>query len=235
MSHLGEKYRVTNILVADDDAVSRHFCCQVLARPGLRTLIAENGNAAICMAAEYVPDVVVMDSHLPDMRGEDAIALIHQRWFHSCDPPCFVGMTADDSPAAASRMQAAGCRSVLTKPFSAQALAACVRQACPVGPGERAFDPMPREPEACRQLQAKFSSSLAGQLKELDEALFRLDWATVQRLVHQLSGAAALAGYAEAAQSGRTLLRCLPPAGSAAMTGDSYLLFLQRLADIRTA
>jgi CheY-like chemotaxis protein len=235
MSHPRGKDGGTRILIADDDGVSRLFCSQSLALPGMRTFLAAGGVAASHMAATHLPEVVIMDAHLQDMSGADAIACIRQRWPLSTPAPRFIGMTADDSPAVVSALRLAGCHHVLIKPFSSQFLAACIREAARPDPGRRLGFPAPQQHADSRQLQVKFQCGLAAQLAELDGAVARLDWEVVQRLVHALSGAAALAGHDAVARSGQAVLRRLPPAGPASIVADYYDYFLQRLAEIPPA
>ncbi|MSQ99491.1 MAG: response regulator [Xanthomonadales bacterium] len=232
MSYTGERYSGPKILIADDDGVSRLFCSQSLALPGVRVRAAESGKTAIRLAASYLPDIVLMDAHLHDMSGVAAIAAMRREWPDSCPAPCFAGMTADDSATVAPALRAAGCLSILIKPFSAQALVACIREACGPGSGFRAFLPAPQDRAAMQQLRAMFHAGLAAQLVELDGAITRLDWDGVQLLVHRLSGAAALAGLGDVAHSGRTLLRRLPPTNPACALADSYLFFLRRLQEV---
>lgn len=232
MSHIGEKFRGAKILIADDDAVCRLFCSESLARPSVLVLTAESGKTAISLAASNLPDIVLMDAHLQDMGGMEAIATIRREWPDYRPAPGFAGMTADDSATAASAMRAAGCQSVLIKPFSSPALIACIRRACGPESDFWSFLPALQDHEVMRQLQDRFHGGLAGQLAELDGAITQLDWDNVQQLVHRLTGAAALAGLGDVAQSGRALLRGLPPTGSACSLADSYMLFLQRLAEV---
>jgi CheY-like chemotaxis protein len=235
MSHPRGKDGGTRILIADDDGVSWLFCSQLLALPGIRTFRAESGVAASHMAATHLPEVVIVDAHLQDMSGADAIACIRQQWPLSIPAPRFIGMTADDSPAVVSALRTAGCQHVLIKPFSSQFLAACIGEAANPDPGSRVGLPAPQQHADSRQLQAKFQCGLAAQLAELDGAMARLDWEVVQRLVHTLSGAAALAGHDVVARSGQAVLRRLPPAGPASTVADYYDFFLQRLAEIPPA
>lgn len=232
MSHPRGKDGGTRILIADDDGVSRLYCSQSLALPGIRTFRAGSGVAALRMAATQLPDVIIMDAHLQDMSGADAIACIRQRWPLSAPAPRFIGMTADDSPAAVSALRIAGCQHVLIKPFSSQFLAACICEAADPDPDRRLGLRAPQQHADSRQLQVKFQCGLAAQLAELDRAVARLDWLIVQQLVHALSGAAALAGHDAVARSGQAVLRRLSPAGPASTLADYYDFFLQRLAEI---
>ncbi len=232
MSHPRGKDGGTRILIADDDGVSRLFCSQSLTLPGIRTFLAASGVAAAHMAATHLPEVVIMDAHLQDMSGADAIACIRQRWPHSTPAPHFIGITADDSPTVASELRTAGCQHVLIKPFSSQFLAACIRETAGPDPGRYVGLSASQQHPGSRQLQAKFQCDLPAQLAELDGAMARLDWEAVQRLVHALSGAAALAGHDAVARSGQAVLRRLPPTGPACTMADYYDFFLQRLAEI---
>jgi two-component system, OmpR family, alkaline phosphatase synthesis response regulator PhoP len=229
MLHAVRKYRRADILIADDDEVCRVFCHRSLALQEGRIHTATTGKSAISLAIKHQPGVVLMDMHFSDMFGVDVIAAIHSKWPASRAATCFIGMTADDSPGAAYAMRAAGCRAVLAKPFSSQVLLACIRETS--GLSSRPV-PAQREQATVLQLQTRFYASLGCQLAELDAAITRLDWTEAQRLVHQLSGAAALAGLCQVAQSGRALLRRLPSAGSGSTIADSYLFFLDRVADV---
>ena len=44
----------------------------MLRAAGFRTLEAESGAEGIALAAEHLPDVILMDLRLPDMDGTDA-------------------------------------------------------------------------------------------------------------------------------------------------------------------
>lgn len=62
------------ILIADDHAIVRHGLRQSLSREeGLMVVAeAENGRRAAELAAEYNPDLIIMDVSMPDMNGIEA-------------------------------------------------------------------------------------------------------------------------------------------------------------------
>ena len=64
------------VLIVDDDARNLKLARDVLLAAGCRTLVAETGNEAVALAAEHLPDVVLMDLRLPDMDGTDAARII---------------------------------------------------------------------------------------------------------------------------------------------------------------
>ena len=60
------------VLIVDDNEKNLKLARDVLRAAGLRTLEAETGAEGIALAAEHLPDVILMDLRLPDMDGADA-------------------------------------------------------------------------------------------------------------------------------------------------------------------
>jgi len=63
-----------NILLADDHPLFRKALCQLLKRAGTFNCVAvaEDGEQAVKLAQEFVPDVVIMDVDMPKMTGIEA-------------------------------------------------------------------------------------------------------------------------------------------------------------------
>lgn len=68
------------ILIADDHIVVRHGVRAFLeTQPGFRVVAeAANGKKAVQLAAEYVPDVVLLDLNMPELDGIEATRQIRQ-------------------------------------------------------------------------------------------------------------------------------------------------------------
>ena len=64
------------VLVVDDDARNRKLVCDVLLAAELRTIVAETAQEAVVLAAEHLPDVILMDLSLPDMDGTEAARIL---------------------------------------------------------------------------------------------------------------------------------------------------------------
>jgi two-component system cell cycle response regulator DivK len=64
------------VLVVDDNERNLRLARDVLRFAGFRTVEAESGGAGVAAAAEYLPDVILMDIRLPDMDGTEAVRLI---------------------------------------------------------------------------------------------------------------------------------------------------------------
>lgn len=60
------------VLIVDDNEKNLKLARDVLRAAGFRTLEASSGAQGIALAAEHVPDVILMDLGLPDMDGTDA-------------------------------------------------------------------------------------------------------------------------------------------------------------------
>lgn len=60
------------VLIVDDNLKNLKLARDVLRAGGFRTVEAATGAEGIALAAEHLPDVILMDLRLPDMDGSDA-------------------------------------------------------------------------------------------------------------------------------------------------------------------
>jgi CheY-like chemotaxis protein len=89
-------------------------------RPGLRLLSAHLGQLGLALAREHRPDVILLDLHLPDMKGTAVLRALRR------DPvlrqtPVII-LSADGDPNLPTQMLAAGAQAYLLKPFDSQRL-----------------------------------------------------------------------------------------------------------------
>ena len=68
----------STVLVAEDSTVVRAVLRQNLVEHGYRVLEADDGVAALRMAQEHSPDVVLLDIRMPDHDGLEALEKIHK-------------------------------------------------------------------------------------------------------------------------------------------------------------
>ncbi len=84
-------------------------------RPGVRLIPAMLGSLGIDLAREHHPDLVLLDLHLPDARGEEVMARLR------ADPATrdipIVVLSAEAQPLHREELFALGARDYLTKPF----------------------------------------------------------------------------------------------------------------------
>jgi CheY-like chemotaxis protein len=67
----------TKILIADDEPSVRRLLSRLARSLEYEVHIASDGMEAIAMAEEKQPDIVLMDMHMPQMDGLEALREIH--------------------------------------------------------------------------------------------------------------------------------------------------------------
>ena len=66
------------IIIADDRRATRHMMRSILAPNGYKLLDAENGREVLDLCSSSLPDLVLMDIHMPDMDGLEACSRLKQ-------------------------------------------------------------------------------------------------------------------------------------------------------------
>jgi two-component system cell cycle response regulator DivK len=115
------------VLVVDDDDRNRRLVRDVLRRSGLGTIEAASGRAALALARDRLPDVVLLDLQLPDLEGREvARALQEGRTAHIP----VVALTALRYPDGGARLLADGFAGYLEKPIDVRTFPGQVRGYC---------------------------------------------------------------------------------------------------------
>jgi signal transduction histidine kinase/ActR/RegA family two-component response regulator len=124
------------ILYVEDVAENIRLVQEILTRrPSVTLLPAMLAGVALDLAREHHPDLILLDLHLPDMPGEDLLALLRaQPATH--DIPVIV-LSADATPHHINQLHAAGVTTYLTKPLAVRELLHTL---------DTLFDPPPRTP-----------------------------------------------------------------------------------------
>jgi signal transduction histidine kinase/ActR/RegA family two-component response regulator len=119
------------ILLAEDVPANQMLLREVLTRSGHMVDIVGNGKAAVDAVRRQGPyDLVLMDSHMPEMDGLSATRAIRQL---SVSPPV-VAMTADTSIEARHALEDAGANDILPKPVPWPELLAMVARYSTLAP-----------------------------------------------------------------------------------------------------
>ena len=61
--------RKPRVLVADDDKFYRRVFSDLIAEAGYESITVDNGLAALEKAAQYLPDVIILDVVMPGLNG----------------------------------------------------------------------------------------------------------------------------------------------------------------------
>lgn len=113
------------VLVVEDNATNQMLIRAVLQRDGFEVTVAGSAEEAAQAVVERVPDLILMDVHLP---GEDGLSLTRRLRAESATAEVpIVAVTALAMPGDGDRVLAAGCTGYITKPIDTRRLTEQVR------------------------------------------------------------------------------------------------------------
>ena len=116
------------ILIVEDNDKNLKLARDLLQHDGFRTLEAETAAAAIALAEQHVPDLILMDIQLPDMDGVTALGRLREMGTTTSIP--VVALTAFAMAGDRERLLAAGFDGYLAKPIDIHDFVDRVRQFC---------------------------------------------------------------------------------------------------------
>ncbi|MCP5099565.1 MAG: response regulator [Chloroflexi bacterium] len=107
------KHTPNKILVVDDEASLVQLCKLILEHAGFEVRGAYNGNQALHLITEDVPDLIILDMMMPGMDGIEVCKRIRTQY--SQRHPYIVIYTADDSEKTRQSGMIAGANELITK------------------------------------------------------------------------------------------------------------------------
>ena len=120
------------VLIVDDDADSADLLVQLLEMRGHNARSVNSASRAIAEAAEFLPDVAILDVGLPDMSGYELAQLLrNSEGLGQCKLIAVTGYSGD---AALARSKMAGFDLHLVKPVDLEMLARSVLGDVGLGP-----------------------------------------------------------------------------------------------------
>ncbi|HEX9695812.1 MAG TPA: response regulator [Actinomycetota bacterium] len=105
------------VLIAEDESIIRMDLREMLEEEGYEVLEAGDGEAAVRLARECDPDLVILDIKMPVMDGLDAARMISEERI----APCVI-LTAYSQRDLVEQAAEAGAMGYLVKPFTKQDL-----------------------------------------------------------------------------------------------------------------
>lgn len=108
------------ILVIDDDPANLKMANNILSTEGMRVSCVKSGEAAVKFLQENIPDLILLDIHMPVMDGFETLAAINKNAEASVIPVIF--LTADDDSDTETRGLRAGAMDFIKKPFNPEVL-----------------------------------------------------------------------------------------------------------------
>ncbi len=115
------------ILIVDDSPTELHVMQQMLQRHGFETVIAEDGEAGLRLAAERRPDLILMDVVMPGINGFQATRELSRNPATSAIPVVMVTTKGEKTDRIWGMRQ--GAVAYLVKPVAESELVEGVRQA----------------------------------------------------------------------------------------------------------
>lgn len=102
------------LLVVDDNDANRYALSRLLTKQGAEVAEANTGTLALQMA-QALPDLVLMDIHLPDMTAYDVLERLRSQR-ETASLPVILMSAVEPAPHARSMAQTLGVHSFLTLP-----------------------------------------------------------------------------------------------------------------------
>ncbi len=222
-------YSGVRALVVDDDQSNILVACSMLRRLGIETNSAIDGQAALELLDEQNYSLILMDSEMPEMKGEEVARRIRQRESDGSTHTPIIALTGNSSPEQELLYREAGADAYLTKPLLMEALenelANCLPLAEKNAPYEQnesagsesqgkhevlldydCLNQMRKDlGEDFKDLIPAFITSCESCLTELSHALKETQYTDVRRLAHSIGSAAANVGAVQLRQLAKNL------------------------------
>ena len=186
------------ILICEDNAMNQQVVCEHLARVGLKTVVAHNGQEGVAAVLKRMHsggkpfDLIFMDIHMPVMDGLEAAAKIIE--LGSKTP--IVAMTANIMSDDLNIYKSSGIPGYIGKPFTSQELWQCLlKYFRPVNVAAISkHDQAAKDAKLQEDLKIHFAKSNQKTCSEIRNAIDANDLKLAHRLAHTLKSNAGQIG-----------------------------------------
>ncbi len=113
------------ILIVEDNHVNQKLLLTVLRPHGYQLITAVDGEEAVAMASQHLPDIILMDLQIPKLNGYDATVLLKEQPATAAIP--IIALTAHAMPEERIHAQYIGFDGYITKPIDTRAFPKQIR------------------------------------------------------------------------------------------------------------
>lgn len=206
-----------NVLLVEDNAINRQVALETLQQVGVEVQVAEDGKEGIEKASKGKFDLVLMDVDLPEIDGITATYWLRNQGY----TVPILAMTAFDDPKERERCLKAGMNDFMIKPFEPDTLYSLIYR-WTVGKGEPekqissvpdnrpltenilpseialdvilGFSRVGNNPQLYQQILSTFRDEYSDQGRKLLVLVEQEDWASLERIAHNLKSVARYIG-----------------------------------------
>ena len=205
------KSDLPDVLLVDDDMISREVTATLLTMTGCTVHTADNGEMAVRMVVDgtCTPGLILMDAQMPGLSGAELIAELRAN-----SKAAIIAISASAPPAEVAE----AADGFLLKPFGAEALRKLIEshksqnEPSSIDPNDPVvnmevlgqFRKMMPE-TAVRQIYKAVIVDLGKRIDALTSAIEKGDRAEVRRIGHAIKGGCGMAGAVQAAHLGALL------------------------------
>lgn len=108
------------ILIIEDSEVDQKLVSTTVTRGGYTSLSAFEGNAGFLLAKENIPDLIILDYNLPDIKGPDVCKMLKTEALTKNIPVLF--LTSMETPGSIINCYEEGGENYLSKPINGKFL-----------------------------------------------------------------------------------------------------------------
>lgn len=208
-----EGLKVTQILVAEDNAMNQKYISNLLNKWNIPFVIAADGKKAVELAQEQVFDIILMDIQMPNMDGYDATINIRNTDNPNKRTP-IIALTASAMIDQKNRAMAVGMNDFISKPFTPNHLLGTIQEYLNVkkASDKEAIASTGRKIELNRaclnelygddkeyaaDMFQTFLLEVMPDLNTLKGLITTSDWNTLAKVVHKLKPTLAMVGLTE--------------------------------------
>lgn len=209
------------ILVVDDNEINLKLISTLMRNRGAHVTEAGDGQEAVSLAGKNRFDLIIMDIHMPGMKGTEAALKIREHEHEANHYTPIIALTADAVPSTRTQIQESKMDAYLLKPIDEQQMWGTIENviddsipppvqqiaqwhknnpptgtALPIRDMEKALSVTGGDPKLADEMYQQLKRELPDQVASLEAAHTTLDWQALREIAHKLHGSTSACGVA---------------------------------------